>query len=213
MQGKVDQGRWFAYAMAALGLAAFLSLVSLFWFRSRRPADSLRQGLEAYARGDWQAASNLARERLKLTSTDGAALRLLARSSVRLGRDSSAMSLYEQLGSDAMAADDLHLLGVALARNGNSKGSVEVWERGLRADPDHPATLYEMIQVHLRADRFNAAAAAAGRLANHPDWQDRADALLGQIEFNRDHPEKAVERWERVLAHESEVPGNKSPRR
>ena len=39
-----------------------------------------------------------ARERLKVAGDDVAALRLLARALVRLGRDSSALAVYNRLG-------------------------------------------------------------------------------------------------------------------
>ena len=210
MQERANRGRWPVSTMLVLGLAALLSSASFLWVRSRRPTNSLSSGLDAYARGDWVTASDWARERLKQASDDREALRLLARSSIRLGRDSSALSLYERLGPSSMLIDDLYLLGTALARAGNTKGSVEVWEQVLKADPDHPETLHEMIKMHLQASRFHAAAAAADRLARHPDWRNRADALMGRIELNRDNPAKAAQLWQQVLTHEPAVPGNAS---
>ncbi len=107
-------------------------------------------------------------------------MRLLARSSVQLGRDASAMSLFERLGSHSMLADDLYLLGVALARTGNDKGSTEVWQQGLKADPDHPRILHEMISAHLKLERFVLATDLALRLARQPEWQARALRAPGQ---------------------------------
>ena len=57
------------------------------------------------------------------------AAQLLARASVHLGRDSSALSLFERIGNRSMMADDLYLLGVALSRTGNDKGSTEAGTR------------------------------------------------------------------------------------
>ena len=48
-----------------------------------------------------------------------------------------------------MTADDFYLLGIAVSRTGNPKGGVEVWEQGLRANPDHPETLDALIPVYL----------------------------------------------------------------
>ena len=45
----------------ALGLAATLTVTGLWWFHARRSADPLDLGLMAYARGDYETASNLAR--------------------------------------------------------------------------------------------------------------------------------------------------------
>src|SRR5205823_14719157 len=109
-----------------------------------------------------------ARVRLKEFNDDLAAVQLLARTSVRMGRDSSALSLFGRLGPDFMTADDFYLLGIALSRTGNPKGGVEVWEQGLRLNPDHPDTLYALIPLYLKDDLFQAAAQAADRLAKHP---------------------------------------------
>ena len=51
----------------------------------------LTQGRRAYDRGDWGTAARSAREILKARQDDPAALRLLARSSVQLGRDDAAL--------------------------------------------------------------------------------------------------------------------------
>jgi tetratricopeptide (TPR) repeat protein len=145
-------------------------------------AGYLGRGLDAYARGDWDAANRLARDRLRESKDDLAAIRLLARSSVRLGRYDQALSLYDRLGPDTMKVDDLYLLGIALTGTGNSRG-VEVWERALQIDPDHPESLLAMIPVYLKHDQFKSATEAARRLAKHPKWQDRADGELCRIQI------------------------------
>ena len=199
MQDRPNRGRWVRITMLALGLVVMVSGLSFGWLRTYRPEDRLRLGWKAYAESHWDTASVLARERLKQSSGDREALRLLARSSIQLGRDSTAMVIYEQLGSSAMLAEDLYLLGVSLGRTGNRQGSIEVWQQALKAEPDHPATLYEMTQVYLRADRFHSAAAAASHLAQHSTWKDQADVLMGQIELKRENPGKAGELWQQVL--------------
>ena len=151
---------------------------------------------EMWVKLSYETASNLA-PRLKGTTDDRAAVRLLARASVHLGRDSSALSLFERIGNRSMMADDLYLLGVALSRTGNDKGSTEVWKQGLRADPDHPQILHGMIKVNLKMDRFFEAAAEARRLAKQPAWQARANELLGRIQYARNDPAGAVEFWQR----------------
>ena len=86
-----------------------------------------------------------------------------------------------------------------LARTGSRAGSVDVWRQALKADPDHAAALYQMTWLNLQADQFQAAVAAASRLARNPAWKDRADAILGWVEYRRNEPEKAAELWQRVL--------------
>ena len=53
--------RWPLMNALALGLAATLTVTGLWWFHARRSADSLDLGLMAYAQGDYETASNLAR--------------------------------------------------------------------------------------------------------------------------------------------------------
>jgi tetratricopeptide (TPR) repeat protein len=187
------------WLVGALGLLAALAAAGFWVARPWRPADPLGPGREAYARGDWETASRVARERLKKPGDDPAAVHLLARSLVRLGRDAQAMSLYERIGPQGMQADDLYLLGVALARSGNAKGAIEVWQQALKADPDHPEALSEVSHFHLQNDRPHAAAKAADRLARNPAWEARADVLLGKAAFLQEKPAEAADFWLRAI--------------
>src|SRR3954470_19585042 len=77
--------------------------------------DPVAQGSRAYDRGDWAAAARSAREALATRRDDPAALRLLARSSVRLGRDDAAIAIYgRRLDEAAIQVEDDLLLGMAL---------------------------------------------------------------------------------------------------
>ena len=91
------------------------------WFIAmRKHLDLVAQGKAAYAAGDWSRAADHARTRLRAAPTDLEALRLLARASARLGRDSSANALFERLGSAALRSEDLYLLGLGLNRSGQA---------------------------------------------------------------------------------------------
>src|SRR5262245_45435325 len=85
--------RW----LGVIALATILGIGGLCWLKVRPSAEPVVRGLDAYARGEWERAADLARVRLKSAGDDVAALRLLARASVRLGRDSSAMQIYQRL--------------------------------------------------------------------------------------------------------------------
>jgi hypothetical protein len=101
------RSRW----LGILGLATISVAVGLGYAWTRPSADPVARGLAAYSHGDWEEAAGRARERLKAAGDDPAALRLMARASVQLGRDDSAVSLFHRLGSKAMLADDHYLLG------------------------------------------------------------------------------------------------------
>ena len=193
-----------------IALALTLSLAigggGFWWAAVRRSSGPLGPGLNAYARGDWETSAGVARARLKEAADDITAAQLLARASVQLGRDASALSLFDRLGPASLTADDFYLLGLALSRTGNRTASVEVWEQGLRAEPGHPETLAALIRVYLEEDRFHAAAEAARRLAEHPDWRARAEAMMGRIRFGRNDPAGAAESWRRALGPPSANP-------
>lgn len=191
--GKQGRGWWLAALALGVALALLLATGGWFWWDGlRRASDPLRPGLDAYARGDWETAARVARQRIKDFNDDLAAVQLLARTSVRMGRDSSALSLFNRLGPDFMTADDFYLLGIAVSRTGNPKGGVEVWQQGLRLNPDHPETLSALIPLYLKDDLLQAATQATSRLAKHPQWRDRAQTALREIQLARGDPAAAT---------------------
>ena len=100
--------------------------------------DSLARGSTAYDRADWTTAADWARHRLSVDSSDPQALQLLARSSVRLGRDQSAIASYRLLMTKTapeLTAEDYYLLGLALRRQRQTQEAVTAWETGARIDP------------------------------------------------------------------------------
>ncbi len=80
------------FASASIGVA-----LGLGWWRPRSGSRLLEQGRKAYSRGDWNQAESLARQRLKTVPNDPEAVRLLARSTARLGRDGVANALFAQM--------------------------------------------------------------------------------------------------------------------
>src|SRR6202034_1684252 len=97
-----------------LGTIALAVLVAalVFWRTWVQPStDPISEGWAAFQRGEWETAAGLARAGLKVKANNVDALRLLARASVRLGRDDTATALFRRFGAKAMVADDLCLLG------------------------------------------------------------------------------------------------------
>lgn len=185
--------QWLVTIVLTVVLVISLAAWGFWWIAVRRFSNPLGPGVDAYAHGNWATAAHVARERLKGARDDSGVVRLLARALVQLGRDSSALSLFEQLEPASMTADDFHLLGIALFRTDNRAGAIAVWEQALLSNPDHAETLYKLIKVHQSTDRFHDAALATHRLTKHPDWQARGNRLLGQIQFACNDPSRAVE--------------------
>jgi tetratricopeptide (TPR) repeat protein len=194
-----------ARLLGIFGLATISVAVGLGYAWSRPSADPVGRGLVAYSHRDWEEAAQLARERLKSAGDDLSALRLMARASVQLGRDSSAVSLFHRLGSDAMLAEDNYLLGVALTRGGNNSGGLEVWELARAADPNHADTLLALTRAYFASDRLAAATETGRKLAAQPGWEGRAKGMLGAIQFEINDPEGAIALWQRSMElHETE---------
>ena len=81
-------------------------------------------------REDWPAAEARARSVLKTNSSDPHALRLLARTSARQGRDESAEAIYRRLGTKFMEAEDFFLLGRGLLGRGQVGPAPRLTGRG-----------------------------------------------------------------------------------
>ena len=122
-------------AVAACGIGLLVAWPR--WF-----SDPLEQGRRAYDRGDWNAAARSAREILSMRKGDPAALGLLARSSVQLGRDDAAIRIYNRLlEAKTVRAEDYLLLGVVLKRQGQEDGAMWAWVQALEAEPVSAQTL------------------------------------------------------------------------
>jgi tetratricopeptide (TPR) repeat protein len=155
--------------------------VAFAWWWGRRVADPGLEAASAYADGDWSRAAELARRWLKAAPSDAEALRLLARSTARLGRDGPANALFARLGSSALQAEDLFLLGLGLDRAGQKDDAARAWEKALGLDPDHAATIEQLVIRDTAQNRLAEAAQLAERLARRPGWELRGELDLGAL--------------------------------
>ncbi|MDR3632202.1 MAG: tetratricopeptide repeat protein [Isosphaeraceae bacterium] len=181
-------------------LACALLVGGLWWVRSRPGPSLYERGNAAYAAGDWNSALGFARERLRTEPGDREAQRLLARASLRLGKEQPARSIYGALGgTKEMNAEDLYLLGRLLREKGEQDMAVECLSQGLSRDSNHPELLREMTSLDLDADRLEQAAELARRLAGIKGWQSAGDSLLGRVHLAQGDLDGAVSCWRRAL--------------
>ena len=187
--------------------------------------DPLMHGLRAYDRSDWSAAARSAREVLQTRGGDPAALRLLARSSVRMGRDDVALAIYtRRLDKEAVQPEDDLLRGVALKRRGQGDQALQVWEKALEAERVPAGILDELIYhfceeggragilEHLERHPIDQAARAAERLRQQPGWQSRGDLTLGTIRIATHDVPGAAESFRRVLRRDpKEIDNSREP--
>ena len=173
---SLSKRRW----RIALCFVVLVAGMALWWLRPRPGSEPLADGLEAYAAGDWARAAATARQRLRRASDDQAAIRLLARSSIRQSRDSVASALYDRLDPRSLGAEDLYLMGSVIQRSGDKKGSITLWERALSVDPDHAETLFASSRSFLDSQVYRGAAMMAQRLAGIPRLASSGPWSAGQ---------------------------------
>ncbi len=168
-------------AVAAIGAA--LAGISWFvvWVVRDQAGDPLVQGTRAYGRADWRSAETRARSVLKTNSSDPHALRLLARTSARQGRDESAEAIYRRLGTKFMEAEDFFLLGRGLLAGGQVGPALASLGAARDLEPDHAETLDALSHYWAQTGSMSDAVDAAERLRKQPGWQVRGDVRLGRL--------------------------------
>jgi tetratricopeptide (TPR) repeat protein len=188
--------RW----LITIGVVGSASLcVGWVWNHRRGHTVSPVAGSAAYARGDFPRAAELARATLKKTPDDTEALRLLARSTARMGRHVPANALFARLGAQALQAEDRFLLGIGLRRAGQIDDATRVWEEGLRGDPNHAETIEQVIDVFMTRNLVAEAAELAERLARQPGWELRGELRLATLRAEMSDPESAAALLRRAL--------------
>jgi tetratricopeptide (TPR) repeat protein len=212
-------GQWVArVTIGAILLAVLGCGIGLLAAWLRLSSDPLTSGRRAYDQRDWVTTARSAREVLKARQDDPAALRLLARSSVQLGRDDAAIGIYtRRLEPKSMQAEDYLLLGVALKRRGRNDGAMWAWNQALEADTVSAQALEDLTQLiyreavetenpeNMRPHPLDTAARAAERLGRHPGWEARGDMLLGIIRGDSLDPNGAAEAFHRLLDRDPKV--------
>jgi prepilin-type processing-associated H-X9-DG protein len=195
-----------AAALAAAGAWAWR-------LRASPSVDPLALGSAAYRRGDWASAASFARDRLKASKDDREALALLARATARLGRDQSAMALFNRLGPESLRAEDLYLLGVVLRREGKAGPALRVWERAVRADARHAEALEALAAGYSAVNRLVEASGLAERLSRVPGCEARGGLALGALRAELNDPAGAAAALGPALAAARLAPADLAPYR
>jgi tetratricopeptide (TPR) repeat protein len=201
-------GRAWRWVAAAVLIGVGLPL---WWAWPRLSAGPLAKGHAAYARGDWAAAADLARARLRVAEADPEALRLLARATTRLGRDRTALAIYSRMGRRAMTAEDLLLFGDAQSRSGKLDAAIETWRAALDVAPDHPEVLERLARALAYEGRLDEAAQVAARLARQPGWEVRGDFQLGVLRADLDDPVGTAAKLLQALKRDPTAAGAGAP--
>jgi len=172
--------------VGSLAIAAIMA--GGWWYVARPYLDPLAPGRSAYERGEWEEASKSASGRLKGAPDDREALRLLARSYARAGRDPAAQRIFLRLDPNSWQAEDFLLLAAGLLRQGRTEVAWNTLLNGWKADPSHPEVLERLARLSLDAGRPLQAAEYARRLADLPRRAARGGLMLAEALRDADEP-------------------------
>ena len=184
--------RWFLL----VSLALIVSGAGLEWAfrRVSRRLELPAQSESSYKAGEWARAADLARRQLKAVPGDMQALRVLARSSARLGHDHVANALFARLGADALEAEDLFLVGLGLDRAGTWKPEAErVWEKAIALRPDHAEAVETLLASYTTQNRVMEAARLAEQLAQLNGFEMRGELALAPLRVRLGDPAGAAD--------------------
>jgi tetratricopeptide (TPR) repeat protein len=163
------------------------------------PSAPLSRASLAYERGAWEEAARFARLGLKEDPDDVAAIRILARSMARMGRDGPANALFARLGEDGLQAEDRYLLGLGLERGGRGPSAVKVWEVGLAEDANNPELLDVLIRAYTAQNRLAEATALARRIEKVRGRELGGSLNLGTLLYERNDVAGAARALSRAL--------------
>ncbi len=163
----------------------------------------LAEARQHLARGDLAAASRLAGTLLDHNPTDGAVLALLAEISLAVDQPSRALSFVAEARRHHSPTVTLHRLAAAAhVALGDLAAARTALEAALALDGQNEETLNSLGRLHLRQDRFEAAAACFRALLDHhpragEGWVNLAGALtaLARHDEARTAAETAVTLW------------------
>ncbi len=172
--------RWVIRVTAILFLLALMAGIAV-WRRSGSVPSLLEQGRDAYRRGQWLEASDIAHRLLRTNPGDREGLRLMARSIARSGREAEANTLFSRLGKDALDAEDYVLLGTGLDHAGRGDAAVGLWEKALASDGGHPEAIERLASAYTTRNRLVEAAQLFERLARLPGWELRGGLNLASL--------------------------------
>jgi tetratricopeptide (TPR) repeat protein len=186
-----------------LGLAASWGAV-----RVLRRFDAITAGTGAYGRGDWAQAAERAREVLKAAPSDVAAIRLLARSSARLGRGDSALNLFDRLGPNSLAAEDNLLLSRIFAQRNRPDVARKLLWTAYEKDRANGEALNDLVRGLARDDELCRGVELAEELRSLPGWRARGEVALGLLRAGQDDPTAAALALEGALNIEPNLKGH-----
>jgi tetratricopeptide (TPR) repeat protein len=195
--------RW---AMSLTAVTVVLSM-ALGISRLRGPSANrlVQQAASFYRRSDWEHAAESARLALRSRPSETSALRILARSSARMGNDEIAEVIYRRLGTASMEAEDLFLLGRGLLKRDVRGPGLASLGAARDLDPNHPETLDALIDYLIDVQALTQAAEDAERLRHQPGWEVRGLVVLARVRHMLLEPAAAADLFFEALHRDPQL--------
>jgi tetratricopeptide (TPR) repeat protein len=169
-------------------------------------SDALSEAIAADRARDDKTALRRALDHLDRWPSDGRAARIAARALERLHYPEQAEPYYQVARrAGLIGLEDLHARALALAEANRLDQAAAAYEELLRDHPDEPRALQRLSAIRYAQTRWKEALALAERLARVPGQEVPAWGLVGSIEHEQKHPDRAAAAYERVLALDPEL--------
>jgi hypothetical protein len=117
-----------------------------------------------------------------------------------MGRGGQSNALFARLGEDALAAEDLYLLGLGLKQAGQVDSALAIWEKALGLDRDHAELIEQLALAYTARNRLVEAAQLYERLSEVAGWEVRGGLNLGSLRAELNDPAGAAATLEKALA-------------
>jgi tetratricopeptide (TPR) repeat protein len=202
---QLARGRASSLVRKGLAVLVALGLLACTVWRGTR-FDALNEAIAAERAHDDQTALRRALDHLNRWPADGRAARIAARALTRLHFPDRAEPYYQvarRLGP--LGLDDLHARALSLAEAHQLDRAVAAYDELLRDHPNDPRALQRLAAIRYAQLRWKDALALAERLTQVPGQEVPAWGLVGSIEHEQKHPDRAAAAYERVLVLDPEL--------
>lgn len=204
---KSSRRRW--YRIIVVGMGA-VSIAFGIW--RWKAADPLANARRAYQSGHYEEAAAWARKGLERNAQDKEAIRWLARSLARLGKNENAIAIYRNRLHDrnSLAAEDYFLVGRGLLaglkpstgrqeRDQAREFALAALEEARSLNPTHAENLLELIGFYRKADLLSQINPLCDALAAVPGREAEALEIEGRNSLNLLNYAEAAKYLEQAL--------------
>jgi tetratricopeptide (TPR) repeat protein len=192
--------------VAGAALLAGLLALAVWQVRRLPEAQAMAEAQAAERERDDLTALRRSLDRLDRAPTDPVAAQVAARALTHLHFPDEAEPYYEQAQrAGGLTTNDLQERAFALTLANRLDPAARVYEAILKLKPDDPLALRRLATVRFQQARYRDALALAERLERLPGQAVVGAAMIGTVQHEQKHADRAVVAYERVLQLDPEL--------